>query len=128
MNRITSFFLTIKELSTDRKFSENVIVKLKLNIFNFRIFFRQKICVGQSHFTKVSFCGKISYVPSSYLNGSSIFSVAPIVNGGTNNIHNSVLSPSLVDDMKALSLGATTNGPTPVVQNVSQYKLIIHFL
>ena len=46
------------------------------------------------------------------------------MNGGTNNLHNSVLSPSLVDDMKALSLGATTNGPTPVVQNVSQCKLL----
>ncbi|XP_028411704.1 AP-3 complex subunit beta-1-like isoform X2 [Dendronephthya gigantea] len=43
--------------------------------------------------------------------------VAPIVNG-TSNTHNSVLSPSLIDDMKTLSLGVTTNGPTPVVQNV----------
>jgi hypothetical protein len=31
----------------------------KLKIFNFKFFFRQKICVGQSHFTK-SFCGKFS--------------------------------------------------------------------
>ena len=49
----------------------------------------------------------------------SIFSATPIVNG-TSNLPNAVLSPSLVDDMKALSLGATTNGPTPVVQNVSR--------
>ena len=55
-----------------------------------------------------------------------IFSVAPIVNG-TSNVHNSVLSPSLVNDMKTLSLGATTNGPTPVVQNVSErlHNLIV---
>jgi hypothetical protein len=34
----------------------------KLKIFNFKIFFRSKICVGQSYFTKLSFCGKFSRV------------------------------------------------------------------
>jgi hypothetical protein len=38
--------------STDRKFSEK--------FFNFEIFFRRKICVGQSLFTKFSFCVKFS--------------------------------------------------------------------
>ena len=33
--------------------SENIIVKLQLQNF-----FQRKICVGQSHFTKFSFCGK----------------------------------------------------------------------
>ena len=32
-----------------------------MKIFNFKTFFRRKICVGQSHFTKFSFYGKISW-------------------------------------------------------------------
>jgi hypothetical protein len=45
------------KISTDRKFSENIIVK-NWKIFNFKIFYRRKICVGQTHFTKFSFCAK----------------------------------------------------------------------
>ena len=37
-----------RKISTDRKFSENIIVKFSTSKF----FFRRKICVGQSHFTK----------------------------------------------------------------------------
>jgi hypothetical protein len=40
-------------MSTDRKFSENIIVK-NWKIFNFKIFYRLKIYVGQTHFTKFS--------------------------------------------------------------------------
>lgn len=43
--------------------------------------------------------------------------VAPIINK-TANKHATILSPSLVDDMKSLSLGSTSNGPTSVVQTV----------
>jgi hypothetical protein len=41
----------LREFSTDRKFSENIIVKL-LKIF--KNIFRRKICVSQSHFKKYS--------------------------------------------------------------------------
>ena len=41
-----------RKTSTDRKFSENIIV-LRVENFQLQIFFRRKICVGQSHFTKI---------------------------------------------------------------------------
>ena len=55
----------------------------------------------------------------------ALFLATPIVNG-TSSLHKAVLSPSLVDDMKTLSLGSATNGPTPLVQNVSQYNVPKH--
>jgi hypothetical protein len=42
-----------------QKISKNTIVK-SLKIFNFKIVFPRKICVGQSHFTKFSFYRKFS--------------------------------------------------------------------
>ena len=49
------------------------------------------------------------------------FVVVPIVNNTGRN-YAKISSPSLVDDMKSLSLGSTTNGPTSVVQTVSNIK------
>jgi hypothetical protein len=46
-----------RKFSTDRKFSEKSLLKL-----NLKIFFRRRICVGQSHFTNFSFRGKFSWV------------------------------------------------------------------
>jgi hypothetical protein len=42
--------------------TENVPKKtlLKVECFQLQNFFRRKICVGQSHFTNISFCGKFS--------------------------------------------------------------------
>jgi hypothetical protein len=50
-----------RKISTDRKFSENITVK-SWKFSTSKIFLRRKICVGQSHFTKFSFCGKFSWV------------------------------------------------------------------
>ena len=43
-------------------FSEEIFPKISLLKVNFKIFFRRKICVGQSHFTNFSFRGKFSGV------------------------------------------------------------------
>jgi hypothetical protein len=49
-----------RKISTDRKFSENIIVKSWR--FSTSKFFSDGKFVGQSHFTKFSFCGKFSWV------------------------------------------------------------------
>jgi hypothetical protein len=49
------------KFSTDRKFSDNIIVK-SWKFSTSKIYFRRKIFVGQSHFTKFSFCGKVSNI------------------------------------------------------------------
>ena len=35
---------------------------IKVDNFQLKNFFRRKICVGQSHFTQFSFCGRFSSV------------------------------------------------------------------
>ena len=58
--------MVLKTISTQEKFprTENFpeISLLKVENFQPQNFFRRKICVGQSHFTKCSFCGKFSWV------------------------------------------------------------------
>ena len=48
----------------EKMMSENIIVKS----FQLQNFFRRKICVCQSHFTKFSFCGKFSWMHGHGLN------------------------------------------------------------
>ena len=44
---------------------------LKVEKFELQIFFRQKICVGQSLFTKFSFCEKFSWMEMGLLSFST---------------------------------------------------------
>ena len=48
-----------------RKFSMNRLYHCK--IFNFKIFFRLKICVAQTHFTKFSFCRQENFPWTDYI-------------------------------------------------------------
>jgi hypothetical protein len=68
---VKAHFHSIK-IFTDRIYSENIIV---LKIFNFKFFFRTKICVGQSHFTKFSYCRKFSRVEMSLYTGPKEWSL-----------------------------------------------------
>ena len=61
-SRVKAHHFHSRKISTDRKVSKYISL-LKVENFQLQNFFpRGKICVGQSHFTKLSFCETFSWV------------------------------------------------------------------
>ena len=69
-------YLWLRPISTQENFprTQNFpkISLLKLENFQLQNFFRRKICVGQSHFTKFSVCGKFSGVEMGFYSSTGI--------------------------------------------------------